>query len=152
MARSNPSRAQYRPEVTGGGAPSGNANTPPGRSARYTPPNSAGRSAGRKCPNAPKLTARSKAPAKGRARTSARTHPPPLCALRACASMPVLKSTPVIRSWPRDSRTRMPAPVPQHTSSPRPNGPSGRNAPAVASSTRSGVRNGVWSNFGASRS
>ena len=26
----------------------------------------------------------------------------------------------------------MPAPVPQHTSSPRPNGPSGRNAPAVA--------------------
>jgi dihydrofolate reductase len=29
----------------------------------------------------------------------------------------------------------MPAPVPQHTSSPRPNGPSGRSAPAVASST-----------------
>jgi hypothetical protein len=40
--------------------------------------------------------------------------------MRACASMPVLKSTPMIGSWPRDLRTRMPAPVPQHTSSPRP--------------------------------
>jgi len=46
----------------------------------------------------------------------------------------------------------MPAPVPQHTSSPRPNGPSGRNASAVAASTLSGVRKGVWSNFGASKS
>ena len=90
---------------------------------RYTPANSAGRSAGRKCPSAPKLTARSKAPAKGRARTSARTHPAPGCARRARASMPVLKSTPVTGPWHRDARTRMPAPVPQHTSSPRPNAP-----------------------------
>ena len=67
-------------------------------------------------------------------------------------SMQVLKSTPVIRPWHRGLRIRMPAPVPQHTSSPRPNGPSGRSAPAVASSTPSGVRKGVWSNFGASRS
>src|SRR5713101_2207643 len=66
MARSNPSSAQYQPEVMGCGAPTGKAKTPPGRSARYTPANSAGRSAGRKCPSAPKLTARSNAPAKGR--------------------------------------------------------------------------------------
>ena len=33
-----------------------------------------------------------------------------------------------------------------------PNRPSGRSAPAVASSTPLGVRKGVWSNFGASRS
>src|SRR2546430_1623343 len=68
MARSNPSSAQYQLEVMGCGAPIGKAKTPPGRSARYTPANSAGRSAGRKCPSAPKLTARPKAPAKGRAR------------------------------------------------------------------------------------
>jgi hypothetical protein len=46
MARSNPSSAQYQPEVMGCGAPTGKAKTPPGRSARYTPANSAGRSAG----------------------------------------------------------------------------------------------------------
>ena len=68
MTRSNPSSAQYQGEVTGGGATTGKAKSPPGRSARYTPANKAGRSAGRKCPYAPKLTARSKAPAKGRAR------------------------------------------------------------------------------------
>jgi hypothetical protein len=32
MARSKPSRAPYQLEVTGAGAPTGNANTPPGRS------------------------------------------------------------------------------------------------------------------------
>ena len=74
------------------------------------------------------------------------------CARRACASMPALKSTPVTGPWHSELRTRRPAPVPQHTSSPRPNGPGGRNAPAVASSTPSGVRKGVRSNFGASRS
>jgi hypothetical protein len=42
MARSNPRRAQYQREVTGCGAPRGKAKTPPGRSARYTPANSAG--------------------------------------------------------------------------------------------------------------
>src|SRR2546429_602215 len=68
MARSNPSSAQYQLEVMGCGAPIGKAKTPPGRSARYTPSNSAGRPAGRKCPSAPKRTARPKAPAKGRAR------------------------------------------------------------------------------------
>jgi hypothetical protein len=108
MARSNPRRAQYQREVTGCGAPSGKAKTPPGRSARYTPANSAGRSAGRKCPSAPKLTARSKAPVKGTARTSARTHWASGCARRACASMPALKSTPVSRPWQTDVRTRMP--------------------------------------------
>ena len=97
MARSNPSSAQYQPEVMGCGAPIGKAKTPPGRSARHTPANSAGRWAGRKCPSAPKLTARSKASAKGRAWTSARTHSASGCAPRACASMPVLKSTPMIR-------------------------------------------------------
>src|SRR5580704_7479884 len=127
MARSNPSSAQYQREVMGGGAPIGKAKTPPGRSARYTPANSPGRSAGRKCPSAPKLTARSKAQAKGRARTSARTHVASGYARRACASMPALKSTPVIGPWHTDLRTRRPAAVPQHTSNPWPNGPRGEN-------------------------
>ena len=96
-----PSRAQYQAEVKGGGAPIAKAKSPPGRSARYTRSNSAGRSAGRKCPSAPKLTARSKPPAKGSARASARTHAAPGCARRACASMPALKSTPV--TGPRHS-------------------------------------------------
>ena len=42
MARSNPSSAQYQREVTGGGTAAGKANTPPGRSARYTPADSGG--------------------------------------------------------------------------------------------------------------
>jgi hypothetical protein len=46
----------------------------------------------------------------------------------------------------------MPAPVPVHTSSPRSNGPSPASASVVAPRMLSGVRNGVWSNFGASRS
>ena len=33
----------------------------------------------------------------------------------------------------------MPAPVPQHTSNPQPNGPSGRDAPAAAPSTPGGA-------------
>src|SRR5258708_1229709 len=130
--------AQGQAEVTGGGAPTGKAKTPPDRSARYPPANSAGCSAGRKCPSAPKLTAKPNAPAKGRARTSARTHVASRCARRACASMPALKSTPMTGPWHTDSRTRMPAPVPHHTSRPRPNRPSVRNAPAVACSHPSG--------------
>ncbi len=74
MARSNPPTAQYPRDPMGGGAASGTANSPPGRSARCTPANSASRSAGRKCPSAPKLTARSNAAANGRSRASARTH------------------------------------------------------------------------------
>jgi hypothetical protein len=74
---------------------------------------------------------------------SARIHSASGCARRACASMPVLKSTPVTDPWHTELRTRMPAPVPQHTSSPRSNEPSERNAPAVASSKLSGVRKGV---------
>src|SRR6202046_3511641 len=77
MARSNPSSAQYRPELTGGRAPTGKAKTPPGRSARCTPANSAGRSAGRKWPSAPKLTARANAPAKGSARAEVDARDPP---------------------------------------------------------------------------
>ena len=96
----------------------GNAKSPPGRSARYSPANTAGRSPGRKCPSAPKLTARSKRSASGSARTSARTQEAPGCALRAWASMPALKSTPVIRPRHRGSSTSNPAPVPQHTSRP----------------------------------
>src|SRR5690348_11196861 len=174
---SNAASAQYQGEVTGGGAPTGKANSPPGRSDRRTPANRPGRSAGRKCPNAPKLTARSNPAAKGIARTSACTQ----CVrrtddaddaddeddadevddaddahgaapLRAAAIIPALKSTPVTLVRQSGPSTRRPAPVPQQTSSPSPNGPSGTSAAATASSTRSGVRNGVWSNFGASRS
>ncbi|CAM5267382.1 hypothetical protein SGRIM128S_01534 [Streptomyces griseomycini] len=66
--------------------------------------------------------------------------------------MPALKSTPV--TLPRQTRlsTPMPAPVPQHRSSPAPKGPMRRSAEAVASSTESDVRKGVRSNFGARRS
>ena len=54
----------------------------------------------------------------------------------------------------RTGGAREDKPVPQHTSSPCRTGRAGRagNALAVASSTPSGVRKGVWSNFGASTS
>ncbi len=156
---SKPHSVQYSREPTGGGAGTGKTNRPPGRSAAWAWAKRPGRSAGRKCPNAPKLTARSKAEAKGRARASARTQStagpgrgssPNRAA--ASASMPALKSTPVTRSSHTCRSTPTPAPVPQQRSTPVRNGPSGRTARVTASSTRSGVRNGVWSNLGASRS
>ena len=105
---SKPSSVQYAGEPKCGGAPTGKAKMPPGRSAACTCANSPGRSFGRKWPNAPKLTARSKAGRNGRARTSARTQcrrpsgsgrsPAP------CSSMPALKSTPTTRSAHRCRR------------------------------------------------
>src|SRR2546421_9167123 len=82
MATSNPSVAQCESEVRGGGASIGKVKSPTGRSARYTPSKNAGRSVGRKCPTAPKVTARSKSSAKARARASARTPP----GVRVCAA------------------------------------------------------------------
>lgn len=157
IAASKPATAHHTGEVGGIGAPIGKAKTPPGRSAAWTPAKRAGRSAGRKCPKAPKLTARSYEPASsgGSARASARTRSMRSsgCARAASASMPALRSTPVTRS--RHSRRSIPspAPVPQHTSSPSPKEPSyWASVSSTASSMRSGVRNGVWSNLGESRS
>jgi hypothetical protein len=93
-------------------------------------------------PERPETDRQAEHPGTGRPRTSARTHVAP-GARRACASMPALKSTPVTCPWHGDARTSRPAPVPQHTSSPRPNGPNGPSAPSVASSTPSGVRKGA---------
>ena len=65
MARSNPSSAQYQLEVMGCGAPIGKAKTPPGRSARYTPANSAGRSAGQEVPERPETDRQAEGPGEG---------------------------------------------------------------------------------------
>ena len=91
----------------GGGARTGRRTSRPA-AARGTRREQRGPFGGRKCPSAPKLTARSKAPAKGRPRTSARTQPAPGTARRACAIMPALKSTPVTGPRHRDPRTRSP--------------------------------------------
>src|SRR5437879_349755 len=74
IAASKPHRAQYQGELGRGGAVTGNAKRPPGRRTEWTWANSPGSSRGRKCPNAPKLTTRSKTGPKGRARASPRTH------------------------------------------------------------------------------
>ena len=91
MARSNPSSAQYQREVMGCGAPIGKAKTPPGRSVRCTPANSAGRSAGRKLPDRSEADRQVEGPGEGQARTSARTHVASGCARRAWAARGVLK-------------------------------------------------------------
>lgn len=72
--RSNPISAQYRREAAVGSAPTGKAKPRPDavRGARWQTARAAQRAG--KCPNAPKLTNRSKAPAKGRLRVPARTH------------------------------------------------------------------------------
>lgn len=159
IAASKPVVAHHTGEPSGSGAPIGKAKTPPSRSAAWIPEKSAGRSCGRKWPKAPKLTARSyvSARAAGRARASARTKStrPASAPYRrpASASMPALRSTPVTR--PRHSRRSMsiPAPVPQHTSRPVSKPPATwASVSSTASSIRSGVRKGVWSNFGARRS
>ncbi len=74
ITASKPSDAQYQAESGRGGAPTGKTNRPPGRSTEWTSANRPGSSSGRKWPNAPKLTTRSKAgPKRGRGRV--RTHP-----------------------------------------------------------------------------
>ena len=109
---------------------------------------------GQKVPERPETDRQVEGPGEGQGPDVSQTHLTSGCAPRACASMPALKSTPMTGPWHTDLRTRMPAPVPQHTSSPRPNGPSGRNAPATAWGTANrGIRKkAAWSNFGASRS
>lgn len=59
IAASKPATAHHSGWLGGIGAPIGKAKTPPSRSAAWIPEKRAGRSAGRKWPKAPKLTARS---------------------------------------------------------------------------------------------
>ena len=81
--------------------------------------NSPGSSRGRKWPNAPKLTTRSKAGPNGSARASARTQaaagPPGRVRSRATSSMPALKSTPVTLRRHTPASTSMPAPSTSQT-------------------------------------
>ena len=153
MARSNPSSAQYQRDVMGCGATDREGENPAWPQRAVHAGEQRGPFGGQEVPVRPEADRQVEGPGEGqgpgmsplprgvRVRTAR---------LGEHAGAEV--NAPMTGPWHTDPRTRMPAPVPQHTSSPRPNGPSGRSAPAVASSTPSGVRKGVWSNFGASRS